>query len=85
MKQAAEYVRGLRYKFRMMGIKVDEPMFIFGYNKSVLFNTTSYGSTLNEKSNAIAYHFVCEGVAHDEWRTAYVCSDDNVADCRQSH
>ena len=38
MKQASEYVRGLRYKLRMMGIKVDEPAFIFGDNKSVLFN-----------------------------------------------
>ncbi len=71
---------GLRYKLRMMGIKVDEPTFIFGDNKSVLYNTTSPGSTLKKKSNAIAYHFVCEGVAQDEWRTAYVGLDDNVAD-----
>ena len=80
MKQTAEYVRGLRYKLRMMGIRVDEPAFIFGDNKSVLFNTTSPGSTLKKKSNAIAYHFVHEGVARDEWRTAYVSSDDNAAD-----
>ncbi len=64
----------------MMGIKVDEPNFIFGDNKSVLYNTTSPGSTLKKKSNAIAYHFVREGVARDEWRTAYIGSDDNVAD-----
>ena len=80
MKQAAEYVRGLRYKLRMMAIKVDEPAFIFGDKKSVLFNTTSPGKTLKKKSNAIAYHFVREGVARDEWRTAYVNSYDNVAD-----
>ena len=47
----------------MMGIKVNEPTFIFGDNKSVLYNTTSPGSTLKKKSNAIAYHFVREGVA----------------------
>jgi hypothetical protein len=80
MKQAYEYVRGLRYKLRMMGIKVDEPTFIFGYNKSVLYNTTSSDSTSKKKSNAIAYHFVREGVARDEWRTAYVGLNDNVAD-----
>ncbi len=80
MKQAYEYVRGLRYKLRMMGIKVDEPTFIFGDNKPVLYNTTSPGSTLKKKSNAIFYHFVREGVAQDEWRTAYVGLDDNVAD-----
>ena len=80
MKQAAEYVPGLRYKLRMMGIKVDEPAFIFWGQQVILFNTTSPGSTLKKKSNAIAYHFICEGVARDEWRTAYVNSDDNVAD-----
>ena len=80
MKKAAEYVQGLRYKLRMMGIKVDEPACIFGDNKSILFNTTNPGSTLKKRSNAIAYHFVREGVARDEWGTAYVCPDDNVAD-----
>jgi hypothetical protein len=55
MKQATEYIRGLRYKLRMMGITVDEPAFVFGDNQSVLANTTSTGSTLKKKSNAIAY------------------------------
>ena len=63
MKQATEYVRGLRYKLRMMGIKVDEPAFVCGDNQSVLCNTTAPTSTLKKKSNAIAYHSVREGVA----------------------
>ena len=32
MKQAAGYVRSLRYKLRMFGIPVDGPAFIFGDN-----------------------------------------------------
>ena len=36
MKQCCEYVRGLRYKLRMMGILVDLPSYIFGDNQSVL-------------------------------------------------
>ena len=48
MKQATEYVRGLHYKLRMMGILVDEPAFVFGDNKSVLCNTTMPGSTLKK-------------------------------------
>ena len=80
MKQATEYVSGVRYKLWMMGIKVDEPAFVFGDNKSVLCNTTAPESTLKKKSNTIAYHFVREGVARDEWRTAYVNTDENVAD-----
>jgi len=80
MKQAAEYVRGLRYKLRMMGIMVDEPAFVYRDNQSVLANTTNPSSTLKKKLNAIAYHFVQEGCARDEWRTAYVNAHDNVAD-----
>ncbi len=70
MKQATEYVQGLRYKLRMLGIKVDEPIFLFRDNQSVLCNTMEPALTLKKKSNAIAYHFVQEGVAQDEWRTA---------------
>ena len=80
MKQATEYVHGLRYKLRMMGITVDEPAFVFGDNQSVLANTTNPTSTLKKKSNAIAYHFVCECVARDEWRTAYINTHNNIAD-----
>lgn len=80
MKQAAEYTRGLRYKLRMMGLHVDEPSFIFGDNQSVLANTTKPESMIKKKSNSIAYHYVREGVARDEWRTTYILTHDNVAD-----
>ena len=33
MKQATEYVCGLRYKLRMMGMMVDEPVFVYGDNQ----------------------------------------------------
>ena len=80
MKQATKYVRGLRFKLRMMGITVDEPAYVFGDNQSVLANTSAPASTLKTKSNAIAYHFVREGCAKDEWRTAYINTHDNVTD-----
>jgi len=80
MKQATEYIRGLRYKLQMMGITVDEPAFVFGDNQSVLANTTTPSSTLKKKSNAIAHHFVREGCARDKWRTTYINTNDNVAD-----
>ena len=72
MKQCTEYIRGLRYKLRMMGIPCDLPTFVYGDNQSVLCNTTIPGSTLKKKSHSLAYHFVCEGCARDERRTAYV-------------
>ena len=80
MKQCCEYIRGLRYKLRMMGIQVNGPAYIQGDNKSVLCNTSIPDSTLNKKSQSIAYHFVREGAARDEWRTAYINTRDNAAD-----
>ena len=80
MKQCCEYVRGLRYKLRMMGIPCEGPTYILGDNQSVLANTTIPDSTLRKKSQSIAYHFVREGSARDEWRTSYVNTNDNESD-----
>jgi hypothetical protein len=80
MKQCCEYVRGLRYKLRMMGIAVNGSCYISGDNQSVMANTTEPGSTLKKKSQSISYHFVREGMAKDEWRTSYVNTHDNEAD-----
>ena len=80
MKQCCEYLHGLRYKLRMMGIPIDGPSYIYGDNQSVLANTTIPESTLKKKSQSIAYHFVREGAARGEWRTTYVRTDENESD-----
>ena len=80
MKQCCEYLRGLRYKLRMLGIPVTGPAFILGDNQSVLANTTVPESVLKKKSQSIAYHFVREGTARDEWRTSYVNTNENESD-----
>ena len=80
MKQCCEHIRGLRYKLRMMGIPVEGPAYIAGDNQSVLANTTIPDSTLKKKSQSIAYHFVQEGAARGEWRTACVNTHDNESD-----
>jgi hypothetical protein len=46
----------------------------------VLANTTIPDSTLRKKSQSIAYHFVREGSARDEWRTSYVNTNENESD-----
>ena len=58
MKECTEYIRGLHYKLRMMGIPSTAPVLIFSDNQSVPANTTIPDSTLNKKSQIIAYHFV---------------------------
>ena len=80
MKQSCEFVQGLRYKLRMMGIPVDEPSFMFGDNQSVLGNTAYPGSNIKYKSQSICFHFIREGWARDEWRTEYVKTYENIAD-----
>ena len=80
MKQCCEYLRGLRYKLRMMGVPVDNPCFIYGDNQSVLWNTSVPESSLKKKSCSVAYHFVREGVSTDEWRTADIKSDESPSD-----
>ena len=64
----------------MMGIPVEGPAYIEGDNQYVLANTTIPDSTLNNKSQSIAYHFVREGAARGEWRTTYVNTYENEAD-----
>jgi len=80
MKQLCEYLKGLKYKLQMMGIPCDGPAFVYGDNQSVLANTTIPESTLKKKCQSIAYHLIREGVARDEWRTAYVNTNENEAD-----
>ena len=63
-----------------MGIPVNGPAYIHGDNQSVLANTSNPDSTLKKKSQSIAYHYVREGVARDEWRTSYVNTHDNESD-----
>ena len=63
-----------------MGIPVERPMCIYGDIQSVLANTTIPDSTLKKKSQSIAYRFVCEEVAREEWRTSYANTHDNEAD-----
>ena len=80
MKECCECVRSLRHKLRVMGIPCDFPAYILGDNKSVLVNYSVPTSVLKKKSCSIAYHFVREGTAMDEWRIGYVSTNDNVED-----
>ena len=57
-----------------------DPVFAHGDDKSVLCDTSMPDSTLKKKSQSIACHFVREGAARDEWRTAHVNAHLNEAD-----
>ena len=80
MKQCCEYIKGLRYKLRMLGVPVEDPCYVYGDNQSVLANVTNPDSVLKKKSNSIAYHYVREGVARKEWCMSYINTKNNPAD-----
>ena len=60
IKQATEYIRGICYMLRVMGLPCDEPTYVYGDNKSILSNTSAPAFQLKKNSNSIAYHFVRE-------------------------
>ena len=64
----------------MMGIPIDLPTYILGDNQSILCKNSKPRSSLKNKSSSIGFHFVCEGTAKGEWRTAYINTHSNPAD-----
>lgn len=60
-----------------MNIPIIRPSYIYGNNQSSLANTTIPDSKLNKKSQSTAYYFVRKGVARDEWRLAYINTNEN--------
>ena len=64
----------------MLGIPCEGCTFVYGDNQYVLYNTSITESMLKKKSQGIAYHFVREECARNEWHTAYVNTHSNPAD-----
>ena len=80
MKNCCKYIRGLRYKLRMMGIPCYFLAYVYGNNQYVLVNFPRTFSTPKKKSSPIAYHFVRGSVSKDECQVTYISTHDNVAD-----
>ena len=80
MKYGMEKLRGLWYKLRMMGVRVDTPSYIYGDNLSVVKNMQRPELQLGKKSNSICYHFARESVAMGESRVTHISTQDNYAD-----
>lgn len=79
MKHETEFVCGLRYKLQVMDISVEDPMFVFDNNQSVLvINTNNSGSMIKKKMHSIAFHFIRERYARNEGCTAYINTAENI-------
>ena len=80
MKTNVEALRGIRYKLCMMGVPLTGPIYIYGDNMSVIYNTSRPESTLKKKSNSIFYHAVREPVASGECLTTHCKTGNNYSD-----
>jgi hypothetical protein len=80
MKNGIETCCGIRYKLRMMGVALSAPLFVYGDNMSVVYNTQRPESVLKKKSNSNCYHAVRESAATGESIIGHVPSVDNPAD-----
>jgi hypothetical protein len=79
MRIAVEALLDMRYKLRMMGIKIHHTSTLLCDNESVIINTQLPTSTLKKKHNSVAYHKCREVVAARIVRTTHVRSENNVA------
>jgi len=80
LKIATERLEALRYKLRMMGIRLDGPTNCFCDSESVVRNVTEPESTLKKKHNSIAYHKVREATAAGILRVAHEPGKQNLSD-----
>ena len=70
----------LRYRLRMLGVKVLGPTVLFGDNQGVMYNVSEPQSTLKKRHQAVAYHRIWELVAANVIRYVWCRSEVNLAD-----
>ena len=60
---AVDLLIKMRYKLRILGVKVENKSILVGDNMSVVVNTTIPSSMLKKKTHACNYHRVREAVS----------------------
>jgi hypothetical protein len=82
MRTFVETIQGLRYKLRMFGVPIPkgQPSHVFCDNESVVKNATKVESALNKKHFSVAYHYIRWCVTAGVVPTAWVESENNLAD-----
>jgi len=77
---AIDLIIEMRYKLRMLGVKIDEQTMLLGDNMAVVINTTIPSSSLKKKHLACAYHRVREAIAGRYVVYGHIPSVSNMAD-----
>jgi len=77
---AIDLIIEMRYKFRMLGVKLEKQTLMVGDNMSVVLNTTIPSSSLKKKHLACSYHRVREAIAGKFVIFGHIDSVINLAD-----
>jgi hypothetical protein len=78
---AMELILEISYILRSLGVALDGPASMLGYNMSIVLNTTVPSSVLKKKHNAIAYHHVREAIAARIMRSIYIKNEEMSVMC----
>jgi len=84
LRIATDQIQAFRYKLRMMGIRVDEPTYVYVDNRSVSQCNIPEGQ-LQKKHNQVCYHRVRECIAMGMIRLGWIDRKFNVADLFTKH
>ena len=60
---AVEYMVGLCYRLKMLGVKVEGPSYILTDNMSIIKTLTMTSAALKKNSLSICYHYVRDAIA----------------------
>jgi hypothetical protein len=77
---AIDLIIEMRYKFRMLGVKLEKQSMLVGDNMSVILNTTIPSSSLKKKHLGCAYQRVREAIAGGFTVFGHIESIANLAD-----
>ena len=77
---AIDLIIEMRYKLRMLGVKMEKETLLVGDNMSVVLNTTIPSSSLKKKHLACSYHRVREAIAGGFVHYGHIHSTSNLAD-----
>ena len=82
MPTCLELVKEIQYKLMIMGVTINGPSIIFGWNMSVVNGASILDSKLSKKHLVICYHAVREASAAVIFKVACVKGTYNIANCQ---
>jgi hypothetical protein len=75
----------IRYELRMLGAPIDGPMWLFGYNKSMINSVSEPLGHLHKGHLLLSWHQLREKVAMGIVYYVHVKLAENLADCLTKH